>query len=151
MTGFRLQILVDHAEERSKQAAVELKNLRLKWAQEEQKKIQLEGYLEDYQLRLNQIGTNGISVTVMMDFRRFISKIELAIKTQQEEIVRCQQRWEVAQIRWKECEREIKAYQVLKDRYEDVERMKEYRKEQQLQDEFAQAGHQRKLSGNTLT
>jgi len=144
MATFRLQILIDYAEERSKQAAQELRRLRLKWAQEEQKKQQLEGYLEDYQLRLNAVAMGGISVSMMMDFRRFISKIELAIATQQEEIVRCRQQWEIAQSLWNEREREVKAYHALRSRHEKAEQVKENRRDQRLQDEFAQNGHQRR-------
>lgn len=151
MAAFRLQILIDYAEERSKQAAQELRRLRLKWAQEEQKKQQLEGYLEDYQLRLNDVAMGGISVAMMMDFRRFISKIELAITTQEEEIVRCKQQWERAQLLWTEREREVKAYHALKSRHEKAELIKENRRDQRLQDEFAQNGHQRrKVEQSTL-
>lgn len=145
MATFRLQILVDYAEERSKQAAQELRRLRLKWAQEEQKKQQLEGYLEDYQIRLNNVAIGGMTMTVMMDFRRFISKIELAISTQQEEIVRCRQQWEIAQGIWNEREREVKAYHALRSRHDQAELVKENRRDQRLQDEFAQNGHQRRL------
>lgn len=146
MAAFRLQVLIDYAEERSKQAAQELQRVRLRWAQEEQKKQQLEGYLEDYQTRLNYTATSGMSVTVMMDFRRFISKIELAITTQQEEIVRCRQTWERAQAEWKEREREVKAYHALRSRHEQAELVKEGRRDQRLQDEFAQNGHQRRIA-----
>jgi flagellar FliJ protein len=151
MAAFRLQILVDYAEERSKQAAQELRRLRLRWAQEEQKKQQLEGYLEDYQLRLNNTAASGMSVTMMMDFRRFISKIELAIATQQEEIVRCRQQWERAQEVWNEREREVKAYHALRARYEQAELVKENRRDQRLQDEFAQNGHQRRVARQTTS
>lgn len=151
MAAFRLQVLLDYAEERSKQAAQELQRLRLRWAQEEQKKQQLEGYLEDYQVRLNHTATSGMSVTAMMDFRRFISKIELAIATQEEEIVRCRQMWERAQAEWKEREREVKAYHALRSRHEQAELVKENRRDQRLQDEFAQNGHQRLVSSRRAT
>lgn len=150
MAEFRLQILIDHAEERSNQAARELRHLRLRWTQEENKKTQLEEYLLDYRLRLNQSSTYGISVTVMMDFRRFISKIELAIATQTEEITKCKTQWEVAQKVWQECEREVKAYRALRTRHEQAELVKENRREQKLLDEFALNGHRRKQSEGTL-
>ena len=143
MAVFRLQVLVEYAQERSKEAAQELRRLRVKWAQEEQKKQQLEGYLEDYRTKLTGVATGGMTVTAMMDFRRFIAKLELAIRTQLEEIVRCRQRWELAQKLWKEREREVKAYLTLRKRHEQEEQVKENRQEQKLLDEFAQNGHRR--------
>lgn len=151
MATFRLQVLIDYAEERSKQAAQELRKHRLRWAQEEQKKQQLEGYLEDYQVRLSSVSQNGISVSVMMDFRRFITKIEMAISTQKEEIVRCKQQWEAAQRLWNDREREVKAYHALRSRHEQAESIKENRMDQRLQDELAQNGHQRKLMEYSLS
>lgn len=146
MAKFRLQILIDHAEERSSQAARELRQLRTKLSQEENKKTQLEEYLHDYRLRLNQSSLGGISVTVMMDFRRFIAKIELAIATQTEEIAKCKVQWEAAQKKWQECEREVKAYRTLRSRHEQAELVKEGRREQKLLDEFALNGHGRRKS-----
>ena len=146
MAQFRLQILIDHSVERSEQAARELRRLRLRWSQEEQKKTQLEEYLYDYNLRLNQAALNGMSVNMMMDFSRFISKIELAISTQAEEIARCKQQWEAAEKIWQECEREVKAYKTLRTRHEQAELVKENRRDQKLLDEFAQNSHRRGLA-----
>jgi flagellar FliJ protein len=146
MAAFRLQMLVDYAQERSKSAAQELRRVRLKWAHEEQKKHQLEGYLEDYRGKFTGTAMKGITVSAMMDFRRFISKLELAIRTQTEEIVRCRQQWELAQKFWQEREREVKAYLALRKRHEQAEQAKENRQEQKLLDEFAQNGYRRHKS-----
>jgi flagellar FliJ protein len=146
MATFRLQILIDYAQERSKDAAQELRRVRLKWAHEEQKKQQLEGYLEDYRNKLTGAATVGMAVSMLMDFRRFIAKLELAIRTQSEEIFRCRQQWEIAQKLWKERERELKAYLALRKRHELEEQAKENRQEQKLLDEFAQNNHQRYLA-----
>ena len=150
MAAFRLQMLVEYAEERSQAAAQELQRLRLKWAREEQKKHQLEGYLGDYQQKLTGVATGGMSISAMLDFRRFITKLETAIKTQAEEIVRCRQQWEMAQKLWQEREREVKAYHALRKRHEQAEQVKENRQEQKLLDEFAQNSHQRHQSEQTL-
>ncbi len=143
MAAFRLQILIDYAQERSKTAAQELQRVRLRWAQEEQKKHQLEGYLEDYRRKYNGTARNGMTVSAMMDFRRFITKLEMAIRTQSEEIVRCRQQWELAQRFWLEREREVKAYLALRKRHEQAEQVKENRQEQKMLDEFSQNSHRR--------
>jgi flagellar FliJ protein len=146
MATFRLQMLVEYAEERSKAAAQELRKVRLRWAHEEQKKHQLEGYLEDYRSKYTGSASIGMTVSLMLDFRRFIAKLELAIRTQSEEIVRCRQQWELAQRFWLERERELKAYLALRKRHIQAEQVKENRQEQKLLDEFAQNGHRRHQS-----
>lgn len=138
MAAFRLQPLVKFAEERSESAAQELQRLRGQWTQAEEKLRQLEGYLADYHSRLADNTAGGMTVHAMMDFQRFIAKLDLAIRTQSTEVQCCQQRWEGAQLLWQECEREVKAYQALRERHERTELQKENRRDQKVQDEFAQ-------------
>lgn len=138
MGAFRLQPLVEFAEERSKLAAQELQRLRIQCSEAEEKLRQLESYLADYLARLADSTSNGMTMNVMRDFQRFIAKLELAIRAQTEEIVRCQQRWEVAQRVWNEREREVKAYHTLRERHEREEQRAENKRDQRLQDEFAQ-------------
>src|SRR3989338_4394081 len=138
MAGFRLQPLIEFAEERSKSAARELQRMREQWTQAEEKLRQLEVYLAEYRVRLANNAANGMAVNVMLDFQRFIAKLELAISAQSEEVVRCQQRWEVAQQLWQEREREVKAYSVLRTRHQREEQRTEHRRDQRQQDESAQ-------------
>lgn len=138
MGSFRLQPLVEFAEERSKLAAQELQRLRQQWTQAEEKLQQLESYLADYRSRLTASVSGGMPMNAMRDFQRFIAKLELAIRAQSEEIVRCRQRWDAAQQHWNEREREVKAYHTLRERHELEERRSENKQDQRLQDEFAQ-------------
>jgi flagellar FliJ protein len=138
MAGFRLQPLVDFAEERSKSAAQALQRMRGQWMQAEEKLRQLEGYLADYRARLSNAASGGMNVGSMLDFQRFIAKLELAIRAQSEEVVRCRDHWEVAEQQWQEREREVKAYHKLRERHELEVQQKENRREQKQQDEIAQ-------------
>lgn len=146
MAAFRLQPLVKLAEERSESAAQELQHLRGQWTQAEEKLRQLESYLADYHSRLVNNSAGGMTVHAMMDFQRFIAKLELAIRTQSTEVQRCQQRWEDAQLLWQEREREVKAYHVLRERHECTELQKENRRDQKVQDEFAQHNLRRRAA-----
>ena len=146
MATFRLQPLIKFAEERSESAAQELQRLRGQWTQAEEKLHQLEGYLADYHSRLSSNTAGGMTVHAMMDFQRFIAKLELAIRTQAAEVVRCQQRWEKGQLLWQECEREVKAYHALRERHERSELQKENRRDQKVQDEFAQNSLRRRAA-----
>jgi flagellar FliJ protein len=138
MSIFRLQPLVEFAEERSKLAAQELQRQRNQWTLAEEKLQQLEAYLADYRLRLTDSAADGMTMSIMRDFQRFIAKLELAIRAQAEEIARCQRRWETAQQLWNEREREVKAYHTLRERHELEEHRTENKQDQRLQDEFAQ-------------
>lgn len=146
MATFRLQPLVDFSEERSESAAQELQRFRAQLIQAEEKLRQLEGYLADYQVRLSAATAQGVTVQAMLDFQHFIAKLELAIRSQSEEVVRCRQRWESAQQIWMEREREVKAYHALRDRHQREELRKENRRDQRAQDEFAQNSQRRRAA-----
>lgn len=150
MAKFRLHPLIEFAEERSKNAAQELQRQRGLWVQAEEKLHQLESYLAEYRDRLANRVEDGMHVTAMLDFQRFIVKLELAIKAQAEEIVLCQQRWETAQQDWQERERELKAYHALRERHQREEQHKENRQEQRVQDEFAQNSARRRSDEDSV-
>lgn len=146
MAEFRLQPLIKFAEERSESAAQNLQRLRVQLTQAEEKLRQLEGYLEDYRLRLASNTAKGITVQAMVDFQHFIAKLGIAIQVQSEEIARCRKRWEAAQELWMEREREVKAYHALRERHEREELRKENRRDQRVQDEFALNAQRRRAS-----
>lgn len=137
MAGFRLQPLIDLAEERSKLAAQELQRLRQLWSEAEQKLEQLKSYLAEYQARLTGQVAAGMPVARVLDFQRFIAKLERAIHAQLEEVARRREQWETAQRSWMEREREVKAYHALRERHAQEVRRAENRSDQRLQDEFA--------------
>ena len=134
---FHLQPLVDLTEERSQAAAQALAKLKQAWQQAEGKQAQLQSYLDEYRQRLQRQAEAGFSIAQWRDYQAFILKLELAIKAQAEEVVRCQQRWQAGQAEWLEREREVKAYQTLLRRHEQAERKIEEKQDQRLQDEFA--------------
>jgi flagellar FliJ protein len=145
---FHLQALIELAEERRQNAALVLARLKLGWQEAERKLQQLQGYLQEYQQRLQQQASSGFSIVQWRDYQAFMHKLELAIMAQSEEMERCRQRWELGQREWLERERELKAYQTLKQRHEQAERKIEDRLDQRLQDEFARDLHSRKLTNN---
>jgi flagellar FliJ protein len=141
---FHLQPLVDLAEDRSQSAAQALARLRKAWQEAESKLTQLQGYLAEYQQRLHQQTQAGFSIVQWRDYQAFILKLELAIKSQTEEVERCRLRWEYGQVEWQAREREVKAYKTLRQRHNMAERKVEERQDQKLQDEFARNLHRRK-------
>lgn len=144
---FHLQPLVDLARDRSQAAAQALGKLKHVWQEAENKQIQLQTYLKEYQTRLHQQTQSGLSALQWRDYQAFMHKLELAIQAQAQEIERCRQAWETGQAEWQACEREVKAYQTLRKRHDEAERKLDARQDQRLQDEFARNQHHRK---NTL-
>lgn len=141
---FHLQSLVDLAQERSDAAAQTLAKLKRVWQEAENKRAQLESYLQEYRNRLQQQTESGLTAMQWQDYQAFMAKLELAIKAQSAEIDRCQRAWEAGQIDWQACERELKAYLTLRERHEAAERKREDKQEQKLQDEYARNLHHRK-------
>lgn len=144
MKPFHLQPLVDLAEERSQAAAQALAKFKLAWQEAENRLQQLQGYLQEYQVRLQQQAESGFSISQWRDYQAFMGKLELAIKAQAEEVARCRARWELGQAEWQARERESKAYQTLRQRHDQAERKTEERLDQRQQDEFARNLHGRK-------
>ena len=143
--SFHLQPLINLAEDKSQAAAQELARLKQSWQDAENKLLQLRGFLNEYNQRLLQQSQVGFSISQLRDFQSFILKLELAIRAQAEEVERCYQRWAKGQEEWQAREREVKAYQTLRQRHDDAERRSEERMDQRLQDEFARNLHRRKM------
>ena len=141
---FHLQPLVDLAEDRSQNAAQALARLTQAWQAAEHKLEQLRGYLAEYNARLQQQAQSGFSISQLRDFQAFILKLEMAIRAQAEEVEGCKTRWEHGQAEWQAREREVKAYQTLRQRHDQAERRSDERLDQRLQDEFARNLHRRK-------
>jgi flagellar FliJ protein len=141
---FHLQPLINLAEDRSQAAAQALARLKQAWQDAESKLHQLQGFLDEYNQRLHQQAQTGFSISQLRDFQAFIFKLELAIRSQAEEVERCRVRWQQGQEEWQAREREVKAYQTLRQRHDEAERKSEERLDQRLQDEFARNLHRRK-------
>lgn len=140
---FHLQPLINLAEDRSQAAAQTLARLKQAWQDAESKLQQLQGFLDEYNQRLQQQAQSGFSISQLRDFQAFILKLELAIRAQGEEVERCRMRWHQGQEEWQTREREVKAYQTLRQRHDAAERKSEERLDQRLQDEFARSLHRR--------
>ena len=141
---FHLQPLVELAQERSQAAAQNLARLKGLWQEAENKLSQLQNYLREYQDRLHRQSQSGLTALQWRDYQAFMHKLELAIKAQAQEIERCIRAWEAGQAEWQACERELKAYQTLRQRHDEEERKRDARQDQRLQDEFARSQHYRK-------
>ncbi len=141
---FRLQPLVELAQDRSQAAAQTLGKLKLAWQEAENRLAQLQAYLDEYQAELQTQVQSGLSITQWRDYQAFIQKLEYAIQVQRQEVERLRLGWEAGQAEWLARERDVKAYQTLRQRHDTAERRRDEQQDQRLQDEFARNLQQRR-------
>ncbi|MDO8893023.1 MAG: flagellar export protein FliJ [Sulfurimicrobium sp.] len=134
---FPLQPLLDISRNNMDQAAKNLQALRVRWNGAEEKLKQLLAYRETYRERLRDSGSGGTSAMALRDFQLFLVKLDTAIKLQQDEVARCQARWNDGQQEWLRQRGKLKAFDVLSQRHRHAEEKRENQIEQKEQDEFS--------------
>lgn len=134
---FPLQTLLDLAQEHADAATKNLQALKSRWQEAEEKLQQLLAYRESYRQRLRESAVGGTSASTLRDFQLFMAKLDMAIKLQQDEIARCQARWNAGQQEWLRQRGKLKTYDVLSVRHRRMEEKREARAEQKEMDEFS--------------
>ena len=114
---FPLQTLLEHAQHRLEAAERLLRQRRRKEEMARQRLLELEGFRSEYQFRLSGGSQSGISIHMLRDFHIFLGKLEIAIKTQEEEVNRTVSAWQAAEQLWSEARKKVKAYETLADRH----------------------------------
>ena len=130
---FLLHLAVDKREEAAQ--GIGLAANRLHQARDRQ--TQVEAYREEYRTRLTRTGMQGMRVYQWNDFQMFLGRLDTAVEQQMAEVVRCEQALEMAKAAWLEREREVKAYETLRERHLEREVKRENRIDQKLSDEWA--------------
>lgn len=134
---FPLQPLLDLSRNHVDTAAKNLQALRVRWNDAEDKLKQLLAYRESYRERLRESGGNGTSAMALRDFQLFLAKLDAAIKLQQDEVARCQARWNAGQQEWLRQRGKLKAFDTLSQRHKRAEEKRDNQIEQKEQDEFS--------------
>lgn len=134
---FPLQPLLDLTQNHMDAAAKNLQALKVRWNDAENKLKQLLAYRESYRERLRESAGNGTSAMALRDFQLFLAKLDTAIKLQQDEVARCQARWNAGQQEWLKQRGKLKAFDTLSQRHRRAEEKNENRIEQKEQDEFS--------------
>lgn len=134
---FPLQPLLDLSRNHVDAAAKNLQALKVRWNDAEDKLKQLLAYRESYRDRLRESGGNGTSAMALRDFQLFLAKLDAAIKLQQDEVARCQARWNAGQQEWLRQRGKLKAFDTLSQRHKRAEEKRDNQIEQKEQDEFS--------------
>ena len=134
--AFRLQVVLDLAEQRLDAATRELQRLRERCTEAQSKLGQLKAdamqYASDLGARLSQ----GLAAHQLNDYRLFLDKLERAMQAQSEEVERQQRAWEEEHARWSRLRQRQRSLLILAQRHHRTEAVVEARGEQKRQDEF---------------
>lgn len=134
---FQLQPLLDLSQNHMDSAAKNLQALKARWNDAEEKLKQLLAYRDSYRERLRESGSGGTSAMALRDFQLFLIKLDTAIKLQQDEVARCQSRWEAGRQEWLRQRGKLKAFDALSQRHRRSETKRENQIEQKEQDELS--------------
>lgn len=134
---FRLQPLLDLANNRMDQAARKLGEL-ISGEHECQRKLELlEGYRAEYQERFLEAARNGIGPDAWRNFSTFIGRIDDAIAAQRAVVEQSRQATVGGQQAWLAQRNKVKAFDTLSQRHQAVQAKREQRDEQRQSDEHA--------------
>jgi len=134
---FPLQPLLDLSQNHVDLAAKNLQVVKVSWNDAEEKLKQLLAYRESYRERFRESGSSGASVMALRDFQLFLAKLDTAIKLQQDQVARCQARWDAGQQEWLRQRGKLKAFDTLSQRHRRAEEKREDQTEQKEQDELS--------------
>ena len=133
----RLQVVLELARLRERQAARELAERIRQAASHQQQQTQLQDYQQEYRQTFQQQAQQPQSIARLSNFRAFYSNLDQAIDTQQERLHLAQQQQQQARAQWQsryarqqnlgelmqrlaaeeERERELKLQREMDDRY----------------------------------
>lgn len=130
-------------EQRERKAASNLAE-RMRSRQQAEAQLQsLNDYYQDYLLRFNETVRNGVGVARMLEFQRFLDKLELAINEQKETVRQAQLDCDSAKGTWREKHTRSRVMDSVMERLHEEERRSDSKREQALLDEQ----NQRRLKG----
>lgn len=132
-----LQILLDHAQKQSDDAAKKLGQLTSRRQQAEQKLHLLQEYRHSYQSNFQDSAKNGVSQASWSNFNAFMNKLDTAIAEQCQNVEDANNNREVGGTEFRMRQGKLKSYDTLSKRYQQVEIQQQIKFEQKEQDEFA--------------
>lgn len=133
----RLQPLQRLAEQRENEAARAVADALRKLEEQRQQLQGLNGFRHEYNERFARDGQAGMSVGRMLDWRRFLARLDTALEQQEEAITRAELECERVKKLWVLSRRNSDTYDLLAERYRLDELQQQARSEQKESDEYA--------------
>jgi len=136
----RLQPVIQQAQKLEQEAAVKLAQCQQALSQQQGQLTALLRYQADYQRQWQQLGRQGQTAQCLQDYRRFLEQLQRAIDMQQKRIEHAQNQLQSAQNHWQQQHARSEALDKLHSRYQSEQQQRDNKREQRLQDEWAQRG-----------
>ncbi len=99
---------------------------------------ELEDYRRDYARRFSELGGGGIDMARLNEYRRFIARLDEAIRQQRQHLERCQEAVEHSRQAWQQARLRHQAVDDYRQRCVHEERCRDLQYEQKESDERAQ-------------
>ncbi|MCL4410831.1 flagellar export protein FliJ [Aliidiomarina haloalkalitolerans] len=143
MTSAALEILTDLAREARDKAGQLLASDRRNQHQIEQQQELLLNYRAEYAQQLQDLMMAGIDPVTLQNYRQFLMSLDDSILQASRALHQQTQKVKQSQNQWQQEQKKLSSFTTLNDRRAAAERVKENRKEQRLNDEFASQRHGR--------
>ncbi len=131
----RLQLIIELAERKARDAARALAVAQQKLAAEQQKLAQLEQYLQEYRTALLTQGRQGVSVQQLRLYHGFSANVEKAITQQSAQVANVGRQVEQVRRHWQTLDARHKGLEKLREARLQEERATADRLEQKALDE----------------
>ena len=134
----RMQPVAKVAEQRERQAAVEMAEFRRFLDAQQTRLDELNNYRNDYARTFEQAGRGGMDAARMADYRRILARLNDAIVYQEQRLASLHNDYEQVRRRWTDTRTRAAALDKVMERYREEERREGDRREQGESDERAQ-------------
>jgi flagellar FliJ protein len=132
----RLQPVADIAQKKERSAAEKLGESKRVLAEQEHKLSELQSYRLEYQQRLNDMGRQGISGSVLMGYQRFLAQLDQVIRQQSDIVQRAAGAVNQSQDHWQQAYTEQSAIQSVIKKHQQTEYLAQQQREQKETDEL---------------
>lgn len=132
-----LQILLDHAQKQSNNAAKRLGQLTSQQQQAEQKLQLLLEYRHSYQSNFQESAKNGVDQVSWLNFNAFMNKLDTAITEQRQHAINADNNRETGSSEFRTRQCKLKSYDTLSKRHQQIDNQQQMKHEQKEQDEYA--------------
>ena len=137
---FRFEFLLTLAIDEREESAKKLQVAQSLWLDAQAKMEQIDTYRSEYRRRLTSSGHGGMTVMQWRDFQLFLAKLDEAAAQQLQLVSNLEQRYQQSLHEWREREKKVKGFEMLKSRHLADEQRLEGVREQKMLDEFNARG-----------
>lgn len=135
--AFSLQPLLELMQERADEATRHLGRLIAAEQNAKSRLELLEQYREEYNQRFRESQQGGLTPLAWRNFQDFMARIDVAIEQQKQIVTNAARDTATGQTHWQEQNKRLKAIDTLSERHQCAERLREGKRDQKQQDEFA--------------